>query len=116
MATTLYGIPNCDTVKKAQKWLLQNNIPYTFHDYRKDGLNKALIESFLENLTWTDLLNKRSSSYRQLSEQQKATLSAQTVVDLFIEFPTLIKRPLLIHNSNYQLGFKVENYKNLFSL
>jgi len=116
MATILYGIPNCDTVKKAQKWLLQNNIPYTFHDYRKDGLNKALIASFLDKPSWTELLNKRSSSYRQLSEQQKTSLNAQTVSDLFIEFPTLIKRPLLIHNCNYQLGFKAENYKNLFSL
>lgn len=116
MATILYGIPNCDTVKKAQKWLLQNNISYTFHDYRKDGLDKALITSFLEKLSWSELLNKRSSSYRQLSEQQKASLNEQTIIDFFIEFPTLIKRPLLIHNSNYQLGFKAENYKNLFSL
>ena len=116
MATILYGISNCDTVKKAQRWLLQNNIPYTFHDYRKDGLDKALINSFQESLAWTELLNKRSTSYRQLTEQEKASLSAETVVDLFIATPTLIKRPLLIHNSNYQLGFKVENYKKLFSL
>ncbi|MFT6905874.1 MAG: Spx/MgsR family transcriptional regulator [Oleiphilaceae bacterium] len=115
MATTLYGIPNCDSIKKAQKWLSLNNIPYTFHDYRKDGLDKALIESFLENLDWTALLNKRSSSYRQLSEQQKISLSAETITDLFIEFPTLIKRPLIIHNSNYQLGFNIDTYKDLFS-
>jgi len=116
MATILYGIPNCDTVKKAQKWLLQNNISYAFHDYRNDGLDEGLITSFLDKLSWTDLLNKRSSSYRQLSEQQKASLNAQTVIDLFIAFPTLIKRPLLIHNCNYQLGFKIEDYKHLFSL
>lgn len=116
MATILYGIPNCDTVKKAQKWLLQNNIPYTFHDYRKDGLDNTLIASFLEKLSWSDLLNKRSTSYRQLDEQQKANLNTQTVSELFLEFPTLIKRPLIIHNDNYQLGFKAEIYKNLFSL
>ena len=116
MATILYGIRNCDTVKKAQKWLLQNNIPYTFHDYRKDGLDKALITTFIEKLSWTELLNKRSTSYRQLSEQQKATLSSDTVVDLFIEYPTLVKRPLLVHKSIYQLGFKVHDYKKLFSL
>ena len=116
MATILYGISNCDTVKKAQKWLLQNNLSYTFHDYRKDGLDEALIRSFLSKLTWTELLNKRSTSYRQLSEQQKTSLNEETIVELFIAYPTLIKRPLLIHNSHYQLGFKVENYKNLFSL
>lgn len=114
--TTLYGIPNCDSVKKAQKWLLLNNIPYTFHDYRKDGLTKTLIATFIANLPWTELLNKRSSSYRMLSEQQRQSLNAQTITDLFIEFPTLIKRPLIIHNSNYQLGFNIETYKNLFSL
>ena len=116
MATILYGIPNCDTVKKAQKWLLQHEITYTFHDYRKDGLDKSLINSFLAHLPWTDLLNKRSTSYRQLTDQQKALLSPETVIDLFIEFPTLIKRPLLIHNSHYQLGFNLDKYQNLFSL
>ena len=116
MTTIMYGISNCDTVKKAQKWLLQNNISYTFHDYRKDGLNEALIRSFLDNLPWNELLNKRSTSFRQLTEQQKASLNEETVVALFMATPTLIKRPLLIHNANYQLGFKVENYKKLFSL
>ena len=116
MPTILYGIPNCDTVKKAQKWLLQNEISYVFHDYRKDGLSKNLLESFMQNISWTELLNKRSSSYRQLSQQQKSLLNEQTVIDLFIEFPTLIKRPLLIHHSDYQLGFNSEAYQILFSL
>jgi Spx/MgsR family transcriptional regulator len=114
--TTLYGISNCDSVKKAQKWLAQNNLPYTFHDYRKDGLDKILLESFLENIEWTDLLNKRSTSFRQLTDQQKENLSAETVVELFIEFPTLIKRPLLIHQNHYQLGFNINTYNTLFSL
>jgi Spx/MgsR family transcriptional regulator len=116
MTTILYGISNCDTVKKAQKWLSQNNIPYTFHDYRKDGLDKELLDSFINKLSWTELLNKRSTSYRQLTEQQKTSLNAETVIDIFIATPTLIKRPLLIHNSVSLLGFKPENYKKLFSL
>ena len=116
MPTILYGIHNCDTVKKARKWFLNNNVSYTFHDYRKDGLDKPLIELFMKKLTWTELLNKRSSSYRQLSEQQKSSLNAQTVVELFLEFPTLIKRPLVIHHSHYLLGFNAEDYQKLFSL
>lgn len=116
MTTILYGIPNCDTVKKAQKWLLQNNIPFQFHDYRKDGLDHQLLDSFLVNLSWTELLNKRSTSYRQLTEQQKSAISADNVCDLLIEFPTLIKRPLLIHGDTYQLGFKNEIYNDIFSL
>lgn len=114
--TTLYGIPNCDTVKKSQKWLTQNNIAYTFHDYRKQGLDEALLNSFLENLSWTDLLNKRSTSYRSLSQVQKDTLSEETVIPLFIEFPTLIKRPLLIHQNHYLLGFNNNSYQTLFSV
>lgn len=114
--TTLYGIPNCDTVKKAQKWLAQNNIAYTFHDYRKDGLDNALIASFLSKVAWTELLNKRSTSYRALSDEQKATLSEETVVDLFIEFPTLIKRPLLITEEKTLLGFKPASYQAFFTV
>lgn len=113
---TLYGIHNCDSVKKAQKWLLNHNVSYTFHDYRKDGLDKVLLESLLKQITWDELLNKRSSSYRQLSELQKSSLNRENAIDLFLEFPTLIKRPLLIHHSFYQLGFKAEIYQTLFSL
>ncbi|ABM04173.1 arsenate reductase [Psychromonas ingrahamii 37] len=116
MNTTLYGIPNCDSVKKARKWLEQNNLPYTFHDYRKDGLDKTLLDSFLENIEWTDLINKRSTSFRQLTAEQKENLSAETVIALFIAFPTLIKRPLLRHNNHYQLGFNIDTYQTLFSL
>jgi Spx/MgsR family transcriptional regulator len=116
MITTLYGIPNCDSVKKARKWLEKNNLPYTFHDYRKDGLDKVLLGFFLENIKWTDLINKRSTSFRQLTTQQKENLSAETVIELFIAFPTLIKRPLLQHEHHYQLGFNIDSYQTLFSL
>lgn len=114
--TTLYGIPNCDTVKKAQSWLKNNNIDFTFHDYRKDGLDEALLAQFLENLTWSELLNKRSTSYRNLSTEQKEALSQDTIISLFIEFPTLIKRPLLINNQKTLLGFKAENYQSFFEI
>ena len=114
--TTIYGIANCDSVKKARKWLFSHNISYVFHDYRKDGLDKAMLDSFLEKTTWIELLNKRSSSYRQLSDLQKSSLNSENVVDLFIELPTLIKRPLLIHDASLQLGFKTETYQTLFSL
>ena len=114
--TTLYGIPNCDTVKKAQKWLMQHNIPYTFHDFRKDGLDEALINAFLSKLSWTELLNKRSTSYRALSVEQKETLDENNAIALFIEFPTLIKRPLLISEDNTLVGFKAESYQAIFAV
>ena len=114
--TTLYGIPNCDTVKKAQKWLTQHNITYSFHDYRKDGLDETLINAFLTHHSWSDLLNKRSTSYRALSAEQKETLNEPNAIALFIEFPTLIKRPLLIDENNALLGFKAESYQALFAV
>lgn len=114
--TTLYGIPNCDTIKKAQNWLKNNNVTYTFHDYRKDGLDEMLINAFLKDILWTDLLNKRSTSYRSLSTEQKENLSEKTIVSLFIEFPTLIKRPLLICNQKHLIGFKAENYQSFFAI
>jgi Spx/MgsR family transcriptional regulator len=113
--TTLYGISNCDAVKKSRRWLLQNNITYTFHDYRKDGLDLALIQTFLKSITWTELLNKRSTSYRQLTDLQKETLNEENAIALFIEFPTLIKRPLLIKEHHSQLGFKADTYKTIFA-
>jgi len=114
--TTLYGIPNCDTVKKAQKWLIQNNISFTFHDYRKDGLNEALLTQFFESTPWEELLNKRSTSYRALTATQKENINNETVIPLFIEFPTLIKRPLLISENKALLGFKAEHYQTLFAV
>ncbi|WP_354625234.1 ArsC family reductase [Psychromonas sp. MME2] len=115
MATTLFGIVNCDSIKKTQKWLLQNNVSYQFHDYRKNGLSKTLLENILQHINWSELLNKRSTSYRNLSEQQKESINEDTIIDLFIEFPTLIKRPLLVHKNKYLVGFNINAYENLFS-
>jgi len=116
MTTTMYGIPNCDTIKKAQKWLNENNIPFTFHDYRKDGLDNQLLTHLYATSSWEQLLNKRSTSYRALTEQQKETLNEQTVSPLFIEFPTLIKRPVVIHQGVAIIGFNNNNYQQFFAV
>jgi len=116
MTTTMYGIPNCDTIKKAQKWLKENNIEFIFHDYRKDGLDEALLTQFYAVASWDELLNKRSTSYRALTDQQKDNLNESTVSGLFIESPTLIKRPLVIHNGNAIVGFNVKNYQTFFAV
>ncbi|WP_413693470.1 ArsC family reductase [Psychromonas sp. KJ10-2] len=116
MTTTMYGIPNCDTIKKAQKWLKENDIAFTFHDYRKDGLDENLLAQFYAVSSWDELLNKRSTSYRALTEQQKETLDETTVKALFIESPTLIKRPLIIHNGAAIVGFNVKKYQSFFAV
>ena len=116
MTTIMYGIPNCDTIKKTQKWLNENNIPFSFHDYRKDGLDEQLLAQMYTTSNWDQLLNKRSTSYRALTDQQKETLDENTVSPLFIEFPTLIKRPVVVHQGVAIVGFNIKNYQQFFAV
>jgi len=74
MSTILYGIPNCDTIKKAKKWLADNDIAFTFHDYRKDGIDNDFLVRAESELGWEAMLNKRGTTFRQLEEQEKANL------------------------------------------
>jgi len=113
--TKLYGIKNCDTVKKAQKWLATNNHQYEFIDFRQDGLSKDKVESWLQQVDWTLVLNKRSTSYRQLDDATKESLSAETVADVLLDNPTLIKRPVLEYNGQVHIGFKDTEYQKAFS-
>ena len=115
MSTTLYGISNCDTIKKAKKWLEQHNIAYTFHDYRKDGLNEKLLNQAASHLGWENLLNKRGTTFRQLPEADKTDLDEQKALALLLANPAMIKRPVLIHNENYHLAFKPAQYEEIFA-
>lgn len=108
---TLYGISNCSTVKKAKDWLETNNIDYQFHDYRKQGLSKDLLHSFEDKTGWESILNKRSTSWRKLTDEQKNTVSKQTALQYMLESPTLIKRPLLDTGKKLIIGFTAENYQ-----
>ncbi len=112
--TTIYGISNCDTVKKAQKWLEQNKVTYTFHDFRKDGLTPELLLSLQAKTTWDLLINKRSTTYRNLPSEVKDNLTGQTAIDTILAQPTLIKRPVLLINDNIHIGFKPAQYQELF--
>ncbi|CCQ12153.1 FIG138056: a glutathione-dependent thiol reductase [Pseudoalteromonas luteoviolacea B = ATCC 29581] len=113
MNTIMYGISNCDTIKKAKKQLETQGISYTFHDYRKDGITKDLVDSFLNTLSWESLLNKRGTTYRQLNDEQKANLNPEKAIALMLEFPALIKRPVLHHRDTYILGFNKAVYEGL---
>lgn len=112
--TTLYGIHNCDTIKKAQKWLEKNNIAFTFHDYRKDGLTDSILQDFIKHVDWTDLLNKRSTTYRTLDDSIKNNLTQDLAVSTMLEQPTLIKRPVLINDGKITVGFKEATYQEIF--
>lgn len=116
---TLYGINNCDSVKKAKKWLGDNEIVYVFHDFRADGLTTEQIKHWLEQVPREKLLNKRSTTWKQLPDGLKNELTADNAADsLFIdtmtEHPTLIKRPVLaISSDNIQVGFSAADYQQL---
>lgn len=113
---TLYGIKNCDTVRKARRWLESNAIEYCFHDFREDGINSAQIKNWTEQMDWQTLLNKRSTTWKTLPEEIRQSVSAKNVATLLAENPTLIKRPVLISNERVlQAGFKPEIYQQLFS-
>lgn len=116
MSTVVYGIKNCDTIKKALKWLDHNGVAYTFHDYRKDGLSAQLLDQLMTAADPQLMLNKRSTSFRALTAQQKEKLDNAELASLFLATPTLIKRPLLISETKTLLGFKTEQYQQFFDL
>ena len=107
----LYGIKNCDTVKKARSWLDTNGIDYKFHDYRADGLTPEQLQHFAADLGWETMLNRSSTSWRQLSTVQQADLTEEKALLLMLETPTLIKRPILDTGSQLLIGFKPDIYQ-----
>lgn len=113
--TVMYGIKNCDTIKKAKKWLEANDIAFEFHDYRVQGLTSEMLVEFEAALGWELLLNKRGTTYRQLTQAQKDGLNKDTALALLVEFPAMIKRPLLVHNDAAHLAFKDAQYKEIFN-
>lgn len=110
---TVYGIKNCDTVKKACNWLTKNNIEYQFHDFRKDGLNQAKIQHWLKMIDWESLVNRRGTTWRKLSEQEKNDINKARAVKLMVEQPTLIKRPVIETGDQILVGFSEESYQQL---
>jgi arsenate reductase len=108
---TIYGIPNCDTIKKARRWLADNNIEANFHDYRKDGIDRALLESFEANLGWQALLNKRGTTWRQLDEETKNNVDRDSAIALMLEHPAMIKRPVLTDGTRFLVGFAEKDWQ-----
>ncbi|NQZ89209.1 MAG: Spx/MgsR family RNA polymerase-binding regulatory protein [Colwellia sp.] len=112
--TTIYGINNCDTVKKATKWLDKQTIEYTFFDFKKQPLTAELLTEFVKKSSWDVLLNKRSTTFRNLPAEIKDNLTDDVVFQAVLAQPTLLKRPLIDHNNSFQVGFKEPLYQALF--
>lgn len=114
---TLYGIKNCDTIKKARRWLEEQGVAYQFHDYRTDGLDEPLLRDFVARLGWQPLLNTRGTTWRKLDETQRnACDNADAAIALMLAQPAIIKRPLLDDGHGHALlGFSADAYQQYLS-
>jgi arsenate reductase len=114
MTQVLYGIRNCDTVRKARAWLDARAIAYEFHDFQRSGVERDLLKRWCRELGWERVLNRAGTSFRKLAEDQKRDLDAAKAIDLMLAQPSMIKRPVLHAGSHWEIGFAPERYAQLF--
>ncbi len=114
--TTLYGIKNCDTIRKARRWLKEHDIEYRFHDLREDGINRTRLNVWIKTLGWEQLLNRRGTTWRQLPASVRDTIEHASARHVMLEQPAIIKRPVLEHNSRLYLGFSEARYAEIFNM
>ncbi|NYT52045.1 MAG: Spx/MgsR family RNA polymerase-binding regulatory protein [Candidatus Vesicomyosocius endoextente] len=105
----MYGIKNCDTIKKAQKFLINHQVDFEFIDFRDNPIDKTKLQIFVDKVTWENLINKRSTTYRNLNNEEKGNIT----LELVLKNPTLIKRPILIFGDDIIVGFNEKKYLKL---
>ena len=110
MTTIVYGIPNCDTVKKARVWLDAQGVPYAFHDYKKAGVDADVLARAIDRLGWEKVLNRAGTTFRALPDADKADLDADKAVQLMLANPSMIKRPILTGPGVLLAGFRPDAY------
>jgi arsenate reductase len=116
MKNTLYGIPNCDTVKKARTWLAAQGHEFTFHDFKKQGLERATAAAWLEQLDWDVLVNRKGTTWRNLPDERKAAVTDKaSALELVLEQPSVIKRPVLDRDGTFSVGFSDAQYLEKFA-
>ena len=109
----LYGIPNCDTVKKARKWLDANGVEYTFHDYKKSGVPERQLRTWVKKVGWEKLLNRRGTTWRKLDDSIKNSIDESSAIRVMLENPSAIKRPVLESGKVLLIGFSEPEYSAL---
>jgi arsenate reductase (glutaredoxin) len=114
-STTIYGIKNCDTMKKARAWLDKRGVAYEFHDYKTSGIERASLEGWSKKVGWEVLLNKAGMTFRKLPEKDKQALSEKKAIALMLAQPSMIKRPVLELGGKLHVGFKPEEYEKIFA-
>jgi len=111
----IYGIKNCNTMKKAMTWLEEHNITFEFHDYKKSDIDQVSLEAWLSKTPWDELINKRGTTWRKLPEESKENIDNEKAIQLMLANTSLIKRPVLLVADNLYLGFKEETYNLIFT-
>jgi len=115
MKVTIYGIKNCDTMKKARAWLDAHKVAYAFHDYKVSGIERALLERWAAQAGWEVLLNRAGTTFRALPAAKKDGLNEKAAIALMLEQPSMIKRPVLAAGTKLLVGFKTETYEAAFA-
>ncbi len=108
---TVYGIPNCDTVKKARAWLAEQGLGYHFHDFKKAGVPKAQLDDWLERFGWETVINRRGTSWRRLPADKRETMDAARACEVALANPGLIKRPVVESDGNTLIGFNADEWQ-----
>ena len=111
MAITMYGIKNCDTIKKARDWLGDHGVAYDFHDYKAVGIDKARLQDWVDKLGWEVLLNRAGTTFKKLADAEKANIDAPKAITLMQGQPSMIKRPVLDIDGELLVGFKPDAYQ-----
>jgi len=109
----IYGIPNCDTIKKARKWLDKSNLEYEFHDYKKMGVPEKNLKLWVKSAGWENILNKRGATWRKLDDNTKNNIDENSAIQVMLDNPSAIKRPVLESGKILLVGFKENEYKAL---
>jgi arsenate reductase len=113
-AITIYGIRNCDTMKKARAWLDAAGIAYAFHDYKASGIDRRRVEGWASQVGWEALLNRTGTTFRKLPESDRAALSEEKAITLMLAQPSMIKRPVLETGKRVLVGFRPAEYQEAF--
>lgn len=115
MTITLYGIPNCDTVKKARNWLDSKGVAYAFHDYKKAGADAAKLAAWCHAKGWETVLNRAGTTFKKLPDADKAGLDEAKAIRLMLDQPSMIKRPVVEHRGGLLVGFKLPEWEVAFA-
>jgi len=114
MMTKIYGIKNCDTMKKAMKWLDDHKVDYEFHNYKKDGVDEAVLKKAIDQHGWEVVINRNGTTWRAQDDELRQTMNDEKAIPFALENPSAIKRPMLMRFGQTYIGFNAKDYEELF--